>query len=114
MSGNCERVCKLLKLRRYCAFRPAAAHAEPYPVTAEAAGSSPVVPAILSKGVIGRDTENSYPQSHPQLLLNASRFESHGVEEFFLSSDHLVEVFVRVKVERGLDTRMIQDTLHSL
>jgi hypothetical protein len=34
-------------------------------VTAEAAGSSPVVPAILSKGVIGRDTENSNPQSSP-------------------------------------------------
>ena len=31
-------------------------------VTAEAAGSSPVVPAIPSQGVIGRDTENSNPQ----------------------------------------------------
>ena len=54
-------------------------------VTAEVAGSSPVVPAILSKRVIGRDTGNSYPQSHPQLLLNAPRFESYGVQKFFLS-----------------------------
>jgi len=59
-------------------------------VTAEAAGSSPVVPAILSKGVIGRDTENCYPQPHPQFLLN-SRFESRGIKKFFLCRDHLVE-----------------------
>jgi len=36
-------------------------------VTAEVASSSLVVPAILSKGVIGRDTENSNPQLNPQL-----------------------------------------------
>ncbi len=34
-------------------------------VTAEVASSSLVVPAILSKGVIGRDTENSYPRLNP-------------------------------------------------
>jgi len=68
----------------------------------QAAGSSPVVPAILSKGVIGRDTKNSYPQSHPQLLLKASRFESRSIKKLFLRRDHLVELFVRVQVERGL------------
>jgi hypothetical protein len=75
----------------------------PLTVTAEVAGSSPVVPAILSKGVVGRDTENSYPQSHPQLLLNFPRFESHGIKKLFLSRDHLVEVFVHVQVERRLN-----------
>ena len=64
--------------------------------------------------VIGRDTENSYPQSHPQLLLNAPRFESHGVKKLFLCCDHLVEVFVCVEVERGLDARVTQDALHRL
>ncbi len=47
--------------------------------------SSLVVPAILSKRFIGRDTENSYPQSYSQLLLNTSRFASHGVQKLFLS-----------------------------
>jgi hypothetical protein len=32
------------------------------PVTAEVAGSSPVVPAIHFQGTFGRDTENSNPQ----------------------------------------------------
>ena len=60
----------------------------------KAAGSSPGVPAIHSKRVIRRDTENSYPQSHPQLLLNVPRFESHGIEKLFLRRNHLVKVFV--------------------
>jgi hypothetical protein len=45
--------------------------------------------AILSKGVIGRDSDNSNPQSHPQLLLDAPGFESHGVEPLFPSRNHL-------------------------
>ena len=47
------------------------------PVTAEVASSSLVVPAILSKGVIGRDTENSNPQLNPQLLVHR-RTHPHG------------------------------------
>jgi hypothetical protein len=39
-------------------------------VTAEVASSSLVVPAILSKGVTGRDTGNSNPQLNPQLLIH--------------------------------------------
>ena len=31
--------------------------------------------------------KNSYPQSHPQLLLNAPRLESHSVQKLFLSRD---------------------------
>jgi hypothetical protein len=57
----------------------------------------------LTKGVIGRDTENFYPQSHPQLLLNAPRFESHGIKKLFPCRDHFVEVFVHVQVERRLN-----------
>ena len=44
--------------------------------------------------------------THSPPSLDAPRFESHGVNEFFLSRDHLVEVFVRVQVERGLNPRM--------
>jgi hypothetical protein len=39
-------------------------------------------PRHSSQGVIGRDTN---PQSHPQLLLNASPFESHGVQKLSLN-----------------------------
>jgi hypothetical protein len=40
----------------------------PLTVTAEVASSSLVVPAILSKGVIGRDTENSNPVLRQNLI----------------------------------------------
>jgi hypothetical protein len=63
-------------------------------VTAEAAGSSPVVPAILSKGVIGRDTENSSPQVNPQLLVHRSAHPH--VQEFALRGSRFVAVFLRV------------------
>jgi hypothetical protein len=46
------------------------------------------------------------PPFHPHDLLDASRFESHSIKIFLLSRDHLIEVFVRVQVERGLNTRM--------
>jgi hypothetical protein len=60
------------------------------------------------QGVIGRDTKNSYPQFHPQLLLHAPQFESYGVQKCFLSRDHLVGVFVCIEVERGLNPRVTQ------
>jgi len=41
-------------------------------VTAEVASSSLVAPAILSKGVIGRNAENSNPQPNPQLFSSPS------------------------------------------
>ena len=55
-----------------------------------------------------------YPQFHPHPSLDTPVFESHGVKEFFLSRDHLGEVFVRVQIKRGLNPRMTQDALHSL
>ena len=66
---------------------------------------------VSGRSVIGRDTENSYPQSYPQNLLNAPRFESHGIEKLFLSRNHLVEVFVCVEVERALNPRMTHDAM---
>jgi hypothetical protein len=79
-------------------------------VTAEVASSSLVVRAILSQGLIGRDTESSYPQSNPQSLLYTPGFESHGFEKLLLSRNHLVEVFVRVQIESRLAPRMSQDS----
>jgi len=52
---------------------------------------------------------SAYPQFHPQASLDAPSFESHSVKELLLSRDHLVEVLVRIQVERGLNPRMPQD-----
>ena len=58
--------------------------------------------------------ENFYSQSHPQLLLNAPRFESHGIEKLFLSRNHLVEVFICIQIECRLNPQMPQNSLHRL
>jgi hypothetical protein len=47
-------------------------------------------------------------------LIGRFRFESHRVNEFVLSRDHFVEVFVRVQIERGLNPRVTRDSLHGL
>jgi hypothetical protein len=65
------------------------------PVTAEVASSSLVVPAILSKGVIGRDTENSNPQLNPQLLIHRGTYP-HRVQEFALRGPCFIAVFLCV------------------
>ena len=83
-------------------------------VTAEAAGSSPVVPAIHSKAVNEWCFHSSLPTISPTPSLDGLPLESHRVKELVLSGDHLVEVFVRVQIERGLNTRMTQDALHRL
>jgi hypothetical protein len=83
----------------------------PLTVTAEVASSSLVVPAILSKRVTRRDTGNSYPQSHPQSVLDAPRF---GVEKLLLSRNRLVEVFARVQVSRPLHSRTPGDSRRRL
>jgi hypothetical protein len=61
------------------------------PVTAEVASSSLVVPAILSKGVIGRDTENC----NPQLLIHRGT-HPHRVQEFALRGPCFIAVFLCV------------------
>jgi hypothetical protein len=80
-------------------------------VTAEVASSSLVVPAILSKGVIGRDTENSNPQLNPQLLIHRGT-HPHRVQEFALRGPCFVAVLLRVQIERGLNLAMTQDSLN--
>ncbi|HEX4921537.1 MAG TPA: hypothetical protein VFV92_12455, partial [Candidatus Bathyarchaeia archaeon] len=45
---------------------------------------------------------------------NVPRFESNGIEKFFLSRDNFAEVVVRLKVEGRLNPRMTQDALHGL
>lgn len=60
-------------------------------------------PAIHSKAVSNSPSTSPHPQFHPHVLLEASRFESHNIKIFLLSRDHLIEVFVRVQVERGLN-----------
>ena len=82
-------------------------------VTAEVASSIVVVPAILSKGVIGPDTENSNPQSNPQLLIHR-RVHSNGCQEFALRGPCFIAVFLRVQIERRLNLRVTQDSLHGL
>jgi len=58
------------------------------------------------------------PEVQPTIPPTPSRdgllFESDRVKEFFLSRDHLVEVFVRIQIERGLNPRITQDALRSL
>jgi len=49
----------------------------------------------------------------PRPSLDCLPVESHRVKELVLSRDHLVEVFVRIEIERGLNARMTQDALHS-
>jgi len=57
---------------------------------------------------------SAYPQFHPQPSLDAPRFKSYGVQELLLSRDHLIEVFVSVKVKGGLNPRVTQDSLYGL
>jgi hypothetical protein len=85
---------------------------QPCPVTAEAAGSSPVVPAIHSKGVIGRDNENSNLQFNPLLLHR--RIHPHSREELALGSPRFVAVFLRVEIKCGLNLRVPENPLHRL
>ncbi|MGA2099375.1 MAG: hypothetical protein ABSH39_24110, partial [Candidatus Acidiferrum sp.] len=80
-------------------------------VTAEVASSSLVVPAILSKGVIGRDTENSNPQLNPRLLIHCCA-HPYSVEEFALCGPCFVAVFLRIQIECGLNLAMTQDSLN--
>ncbi len=89
-------------------------HYQTLSVTAEAAGSSPVVPAIHSKAVSEWCFHSSLPTISPTPSWDGLPVESHCVKELVLSGDHLVEVFVRVQIERGLNTRMTQDALHRL
>jgi hypothetical protein len=81
-------------------------------IISKTAGTSRQIQFSLnaSQGLIGRDTENSYPQSHPQPLLYTPGFESHGLEKLLPSRNHLVEVFVRVQIESRLNPRMSQDS----
>jgi hypothetical protein len=78
-----------------------------YAVTAEVAGSSPVVPAILLEGVIGRGTENSNPQ-----VLVGRGAHSHRAQEFALRGPCFIAVFLRVAIERRLYLAVTQDSLH--
>jgi hypothetical protein len=80
-------------------------------VTAEVASSSLVVPAILSKGVIGRDTENSNPQLNPQHLIHRGA-HPHSVQEFALRGPCFIAVFLRVQIERCLNLCVTQDSLY--
>jgi hypothetical protein len=84
----------------------------PLTVTAEAAGSSPVVPAISFQGVTGCDTENSNPQLNPQLSVNRL-VHPHRGQEFALRGPCFIAVFLRVQIERRLNLRMTQDSLHA-
>ncbi len=84
-----------------------------YPVTAEVAGSSPVVPAIQFKGVPGSEPGDSYPQLHPRPLAHGLRFDGHGVKKCLLSRDHLVKALVRIQIERRLNPCVPQDSLDS-
>ena len=80
-------------------------------VTAEVASSSLVVPAILSKGVTGRDTGNSNPRLNPQLLIHRSA-HPHSVQEFALCCSCFVAVFLRAQIESGLNLAVTQDSLN--
>ncbi len=55
-------------------------------------------------------TPKTPTHNHPRPLLNAPRFESHGIEKLLLNRNHLGEVFVRVQVESRLNPRMPQDS----
>jgi hypothetical protein len=63
---------------------------------------------------VNGDSTSAYPRFHPQPSLDAYRLKSRSFKVLLLSRDHLVEVFVGVEVERGLDARMTQDALHGL
>jgi len=80
-------------------------------VRAEVASSSLVVPAILSKGVIGCDTENSNPQLNPQILVHRGA-HPHGGQEFTLRRPCFVAVFLRVQIERSLNLCVTQESLN--
>ena len=82
-------------------------------VTAEVASSSLVVPAILSKGVIGRDTENSNPQPNPQSLIYRGAYP-YRIQEFALRSPCRVAIILRAKKIKGfLNFCVTRDSLNA-
>jgi hypothetical protein len=50
----------------------------------------------------------------PTPSLDRLPFESDRVYELFLGRDHFVEVFIRIPIERGLNPRVPEDSLHRL
>src|SRR5260370_41552229 len=54
------------------------------------------------------------PTILPTPSLDGLPVESDRVYELFLSRDHFVEVFIRIQIERGLNPRVPQDSLHRL
>ena len=74
----------------------------------------PSSPPFIPKQLVNGASTSAYPQFHPQSSLDTPGFESHGVQEFLLSRDHLVEVLIRVKVKRGLNPSVTQNALHGL
>jgi hypothetical protein len=71
-------------------------------VTAEAAGSSPVVPAIHSKPVNEWCFHSSLPTISPTPSLEGLPLESHRVEELVLSGDRLLPLAVNALYTHAL------------
>jgi len=61
-----------------------------------------VVPAILSEGITGRNTENSNPQLNPLILVHHGG-HPHSRQEFSLRGPCFVAGFLRVQIKRRLN-----------
>jgi len=83
------------------------------PVTAEAAGSSPVVPAILFSRLEGMSPKT--PTHNPaHILLHQFRSHPERLQELSLRAPCFIAVFLRVQIEGRLNLRVPQDSLHGL
>src|SRR5664279_3229506 len=80
-------------------------------VTAEAAGSSPVDPAIIPKNLW--DDGLKIPIHNPiHNSLDCLRFHSQGCQELTLRRPCFVTVLLRIKIQRRLNLRVAEDSLH--